>query len=253
MFAEHAGLAACIALFTIAGLSLTIKKLSVTPAAPPQPDPERFDQIHSTAELGSRPLRELSYTVFDTETTGLRPSAGDKIISIGAVRIVDGRLLHDEIFDQLIDPAHPLNPESARIHGITPAMLRGKPLIAQVLPRFHQFCDGTVLVAHNAAFDMRFLQLQETATGVRFTQPVLDTMLLSAVAHPKQRKHSLEAIAARLGVSLVGRHAALGDAIITGEIFLKLLPLLHVRGVITLRDAWEASRQTRYAHIHIHY
>jgi DNA polymerase-3 subunit epsilon len=192
-------------------------------------------------------LADLSYTVFDTETTGLEPSAGDEIISIGAVRIVNRRLLRNEIFEQLVDPGRPINPASARVHGIDAATLRGQPAIAQVLPAFHRFCEDTVLVAHNAAFDMRFLELKRTGTGVHFAQPVLDTLLLSALAHPDLADHNLEAIAGRLGVNVIGRHTALGDALLTGEVFLKLLPLLFERGIVTLGQVLEASRDTQYA------
>ena len=127
--------------------------------------------------------------------------------------------------------------------------MAGQPTIDRVLPAFHQFCEDTVLVAHNAAFDMRFLQLKEAATGVRFTQPVLDTLLLSAVIHPNQESHGLEAIAERLGVNVIGRHTALGDAIVTGEVFLRLVPLLAERGIRTLKEAREASQSTYLARI----
>jgi DNA polymerase-3 subunit epsilon len=118
-----------------------------------------------------------------------------------------------------------------------------------VLPQFYRFAEDTVLVAHNAAFDMRFLQMQEARTGVVFTQPVLDTLLLSQVIHPHQPQHSLEAIAARLGVPVIGRHTALGDAIVTGEVFLRMLPLLAEKGILTLKDAREAAQKTFYARI----
>jgi DNA polymerase-3 subunit epsilon len=118
-----------------------------------------------------------------------------------------------------------------------------------VLPRFHAFCEDTVLVAHNAAFDLRFLQMKEEATGIRFTQPVLDTMLLSPVIHPNQESHRLEAIAERLGVQVIGRHTALGDAIMTGEVFLKMIPLLAQIGIHTLGQAREAAERTYYARI----
>ena len=196
-----------------------------------------------------RKLTDLVYSVFDTETTGLQPSAGDEIIQIGAVRIVNNRLLRQEIFDQLIDPDIPLKPESIPIHGITEAMLSGQPRLAVVLPAFHEFCAETVLVAHNAAFDMRFLQLKEDSTGVRFTQPVLDTLLLSAVIQPNQQSHELESLAARLGINVIGRHTALGDAYVTGEVFLKMIPLLAEMGIVTLRQALEAAQKTYFSRI----
>jgi DNA polymerase-3 subunit epsilon len=224
------------------------------PAAPLESRPEYYDfdlfrgSSASTAQQ-ERKLVELTYTAFDTETTGLEPSAGDEIISIGAVRIVNGRMLKNEVFEQLVDPRRPLNRESMRIHGIEPRALQGQPGIEQVLPLFHRFCEETVLVAHNAAFDMRFLELKEASTGVTFAQPVLDTLLLSAAVHPAQQDHRLESIAERLGVRLIGRHTALGDALLTGEIFLKLIPLLAERGVLTLRQALETSRETYYARL----
>ncbi|HXH03924.1 MAG TPA: exonuclease domain-containing protein [Candidatus Competibacteraceae bacterium] len=212
-------------------------------------DFDLFRQTEESRALDERRLEQLTYTVFDTETTGLDPAGGDEIIQIGAVRIVNGRLLRHEVFDQLIDPRRPLDPESARIHGISAEMLRGQPGIEQVLPAFHQFCEDTVLVAHNAAFDMRFLQLKEQATGIAFRQPVLDTLLLSAVIHPHQESHRLEAIAERLGINVIGRHTALGDAIVTGEVFLRMLPLLAEQGIRTLREAREAAQRTYYARI----
>ena len=199
--------------------------------------------------LEDRLLSELTFTVFDTETTGLNPSQGDEIIQIGATRIVNGKLLRSESFEQLVDPRRPLAPESAKVHGITSEMLRGQPTIDKVLPAFHAFAADTVLIAHNAAFDMRFLQLKEAETGLRFDQPVLDTLLLSAVIHPNQESHRLEAIAERLGLTIVGRHTALGDAIVTAEVFLKLVPLLAEKGIRTLREAREAAEKTYYARI----
>jgi DNA polymerase-3 subunit epsilon len=196
-----------------------------------------------------RKLTELAYSVFDTETTGLLPSEGDEIIQMGAVRIVNNRLLRQEIFDQLVDPGIPLKPEGIPIHGITEAMVNGQPRLDVVLPAFHEFCAETVLVAHNAAFDLRFFQLKEDSLGIRFTQPVLDTLLLSAVIHPSQESHSLESIAERLGINVIGRHTALGDAYVTGEVFLKMIPLLADMGILTLRQALDAAQKTYFARI----
>ena len=196
-----------------------------------------------------RKLSDLAYTVFDTETTGLEPSNGDEIIQIGAARIVNNRLLRQEVFNQLVDPERPLKPESIPIHGITEDMVRGQPNIDVVLPAFHEFCEDTVLIAHNAAFDMRFLQLKEARTGIRFTQPVLDTLLLSAVVHPNQESHKLDVILERLGVHIESRHNALEDALATGEVFLKMIPLLEEMGIVTVRQALEATEKTYFARV----
>jgi DNA polymerase III subunit epsilon len=224
----------------------------LAPARRPDVRPEFYDfDLFRTAERAGewdeRRLDELAYTVFDTETTGLNPSEGDEILSIGAVRIVNGRLLRRETFDQLVDPQRPVSPRSVSVHGISPQLLEGQPTIDDALPPFARFCEGTVLVGHNVGFDMRFLELKEAQTGVRLTQPVLDTLLLDAVAVPEEQDHSLEAIAARLGVSVVGRHTALGDAILTGEIFLKQLRLLAAQGFVTLGEARAAARSTYLA------
>jgi len=212
-------------------------------------DFDLFQQPGQTRELDDRPLKELTYTVFDTETTGLEPSAGDEIIAIGAVRIVNGRLLSGEVFDQLIDPRRRLQPASMKVHGIRPEMLQGQPTIERVLPAFHKFCEDTVLVGHNAAFDMRFLRLKEKAFGVRFAHPVLDTLLLDALLHENLASHQLEAIAGRFGVSTAGRHTAVGDAVMTGEVFLRMIPLLSERGIATLGQARDACERTYYARL----
>lgn len=216
-----------------------------------RPEYYDFDLFHAreNGDLLDRPLKDIAYTVFDTETTGLEPSKGDEIIQFGAVRILNNRILAQETFDQLVDPEFPLPPEGIKIHGIRDDMVRGQPTIETVLPAFHAFAGDTVLVAHNAAFDMRFLQMKEQATGVRFGQPVLDTLLLSAVVHPNQTSHALDSIAERLGVPVTARHNALGDAWVTAVVFQKLVPLLLDKGIKTLRQALEASEKTYFARV----
>ncbi|PUE39003.1 exonuclease domain-containing protein [Limnohabitans sp. Bal53] len=212
-------------------------------------DFDLFQMSESHHSLDDRPLKSLSYTVFDTETTGLNPSQGDEILQIGAARIVNGRLLRQDAFEQLIDPGRSIPAASIPIHGISPAMVQGQPRIGQVLPTFHAYAHDTVLVAHNAAFDMKFLQLKEASTGLRFDQPVLDTLLLSAVVHPNQESHRLEAIAERMNITVLGRHTALGDAMVTAEVFLRMIPLLAEMGIHTLGQAREAAQKTYYARL----
>ncbi len=224
-----------------------VAELAATDSRPEVVDFDLFAQFDSGHMLDDRPLAGLAFTVFDIETTGLQPLAGDEILQIGAVRIVNGRLLQGERFDQLVDPRRDIPAAGIPIHGITPDMVAGQPHIGQVLPSFHAFAADSVLVAHNAAFDLRFLQLKEKACGLHFDHPVLDTLLLSALMHPVAESHALDAVAQRLGINVVARHTALGDAQVTAEVFLKLLPLLGAMGLTTLGQVRAACQQTQLA------
>ena len=217
----------------------------------PRPVSFEFDLFHQPGQeaLGGVALRNLTYVAFDTETTGLNPSEGDEIIQLGAVRILKSRLLHNETIDQLVNPQRAVPKTSVEIHGIDPDLLPSQPVITEVLPKFHAFVKDSVLVAHNAAFDMRFLQLKEDAIGLHFDNPVLDTLLLSSIVHPNLEGHSLDAIAERFNITIVGRHTALGDALVTAEVLLKLIPLLEAQGIMTLDDALRASIQSPFAKI----
>jgi DNA polymerase III subunit epsilon len=206
-----------------------------------------FEARHAARDLDT-PLDELDFVVFDTETTGLQPSKGDEIVQLSGVRLVKGRPTGEE-FNTLVNPGMPIPGASIRFHGITDDMVGDAPLVPEAVRAFRTFALGAVLVAHNAAFDMKFLRMRESDSGVVFDNPVLDTLLLSFVLQPSHDAHTLDAIAVRFGVDISeeARHTALGDARATAEIFVKMLPALRRSGLATLGDALEAS--SRVFHI----
>jgi DNA polymerase-3 subunit epsilon len=208
-----------------------------------------FDEIERHVGRIERDHRldELTFVVFDTETTGLRPEAGDRVISLAGVRVKGCEVRHHEKFDALVHLGRPVPPESVRFHGITDAALSGALPLEVVLPAFLRFAGDAVLVGHEVSFDLQFLAPEAQRLGLPSltTRPVLDTRLLSRSLHGPAEEHSLETVAFRLGVPVVGRHSALGDALTTAEVFVRLLALLRNRGVSTLGEALEAVRRAR--------
>ncbi|WP_029011091.1 3'-5' exonuclease [Azospirillum halopraeferens] len=214
------------------------------PQAAARPEFFDFGLLHqplATSGLGATPLDKLHYVVFDTETTGLSPSGGDEIIQIAAVRIVNGRILTGETFSTLVNPKRRIPQESIQFHGVTDDMVVDQPTIDKVLPQFRAFVSGAVIVAHNAAFDLKFLKMKERQAGVKFDNPVLDTMLLSRMLQGNDGDHTLDGIARRLGVEVVDRHTALGDSLVTAAVFVRMLDMLRERDVRTLDDAIRAA------------
>lgn len=211
---------------------------------PPRPVNYDFSLLQRRAEPTAAletPLPDIDYVAFDTETTGLAPTKGDKIVQIGAVRVVNGTLLPGESFERLINPERPIPPRSTRFHGITDDMVEQQPTIEDVVPVFRAFVGDAAMIAQNAAFDLSFLKAAEARSDVRFDTPVLDTMLLSMALHPDEADHSLDGLIARYGVDISGRHTALGDAAATARVFVRMLGLLEAAGIKTLGDAEKAS------------
>ncbi len=182
-------------------------------------------------------LFEASYVVFDTETTGLHPYKGDEIISIGAVIVENGQVLDKPYFNQLVKSKIPVSPASQKITGITDEMLQNEPEIEPVLLDFFKFTGPRIMVAHNAPFDLAFINSKLSATiGRRVINPVIDTVLLTSALFYSYGDYSLESLASLFNLSLKGRHNALGDARIAASLFIKLLPELEKKDITTLPE-----------------
>jgi DNA polymerase-3 subunit epsilon len=183
----------------------------------------------------AQPLGEASFVVVDLETTGGAPGQGHGIIEIGALKLAGGKVV--DRFVELVNPQRRLPPFITALTGITADMLADRPAIDAVLPRFADFVSGTVLVAHNAAFDMGFLDAARFGLeGRGFDEPHCCTLRLARRLLPQLRRKSLDALGGHFGIPLVDRHRALGDARITVEIFFQLLELLRRRGVLRVGE-----------------
>ena len=198
-----------------------------------------FDLLHADLPkaLSEAALNKLNFVIFDTETTGLNPGV-DEICQIAAVRVVNGRVRAGERFDMLVNPGRRIPQASIDVHHVTNEMVADAPGVAEALTRFHRFADNAVLVAHNAPFDMAFLQRREAEIGRRFDQPILDTVLLSAILFGQSAEHTLDALCDRLAVTIpeADRHTAIGDAIGTADAFAKMIPMMQAAGMATLGE-----------------
>src|SRR5690606_836522 len=173
------------------------------------------------------------FVVLDIETTGLSP-INDMITEIGAVKIVNGEIVEE--YNQLINPERNIPDHIVELTGITNEMVKDMPTIDQVLPKFQEFIGDSILVAHNASFDIGFLREQYKRIGRELQNPILDTLELSRNLLPQLKSHKLNIIAKYLNINLVNHHRAVDDAKATAEIFIKFLELLMKKGVNDIVD-----------------
>ena len=214
-----------------------------TKIKPIRKDPELFIKLSDTISRikknidWGQDLFSSSYVAFDLETTGLHPLQGDEITSIGAVIIENGKILDKPTFYQLVNPGRRVSAQSQEITGLSDKMLRDKPEIGTVLLDFLEFAGPRILIAHNAPFDLAFInnKLGE-AIDRRIVNPVIDTVLLTSALFYSIGDFSLENLAPHFGLDIEGRHHALADARIAASLFLKLLPELKTRKVKTLHQ-----------------
>lgn len=179
-----------------------------------------------------QPLARAQFVVVDLETTGLKPGTA-AITEIAAVRVSNGKLIEE--FHTLVNPGHHVPSMITRLTGITDEMLRDQPRIDDIFPQLQRFLGSSVLVAHNADFDVRFLDFDaQRLPSTPLLNPSLCTVRLARRLLPGLRSRALDAVAEHLGVSCLDRHRALGDARITAEVLLILLEKLAAHGVTTV-------------------
>ena len=208
------------------------------PNTPVHPLPRRSDTGFEPLQLEQRyadisrlPLTALDYVVIDTETTGPN-TAGDEIVQIGAVRIIDRKIIKEGSFTRLVNPSCAIPATSTRFHGVTDEMVAGAQEIKTVLAEFLDYVGEAVLVGHNVTVDLSLMN----RVG-QIDNPALDTMLLSIGTFETRRDHTLDALAEHFNEPVHDRHTALHDAELTARIFLRLLSELDRVGARRFGDA----------------
>ncbi len=171
------------------------------------------------------------FVVFDIETTGFSP-VSNRIIEIGAVKVQQGEIT--DRFSAFVNPDVPIPFEIEKLTGINDSMVIDAPYIETVLPQFLQFCGDAILVAHNANFDMSFIRENAQRQGIWKEVTYVDTVGIARILLPHQAKHTLDAVAKTLNVSLENHHRAVDDAEATAQIFVKFIPMLKEAGADTL-------------------
>lgn len=194
------------------------------------------------------PLASLTVCVIDCETTGLHPRHGDRIVSLGAVRIGESSPQGVTEFETLVNPGSPIPVASTLIHGLDDVAVAEAPGQRDAVDLLREFVGDQPLVGHQVSFDLAFLVPIVRRADLQPLPPALDTMLLSAVLWPKRgTPHGLDAVAQRLGVDVQGRHTALGDARATADIYVRMVPMLRQRSIVTFGEALAVSRSTGLA------
>ncbi len=173
------------------------------------------------------------FVVFDIETTGFSP-VNNRIIEIGAVKVSGGAIV--DRYSTFVNPDVPIPFEIEKLTGIRDDMVVDAPQIDEILPQFLEFCEGCVLVAHNASFDMSFIIENCRRLGYQTEYTYVDTVGIARVLLPNQAKHTLDAVAKTLGISLENHHRAVDDAEATAHIFVQFIKMLEEDGAHTLAE-----------------
>jgi DNA polymerase-3 subunit epsilon len=195
----------------------------------------------------NQPIAETKFVIFDTETTGLNVKRGDRIVSISAVLLKEGRIDLSDAFHEIINPDRDIPSTSAVIHEILPRMVNGKPTIEHILPKFIAYIGSSILVAHHEWLDMSFLNREMCRFyGIPIQNIVVDTAALDHALLEKNTPASviatmkidstLGAVAERYHVTVEGLHSSFWDALATAQIFQQMIKEVQRLGILSLKD-----------------
>lgn len=184
-----------------------------------------------------------TFVVFDVETTGFS-ATDDRVIEMGAVKIKDGKVIDN--FSEFTDPGFHIPYRITELTTIDDATVAGCPSFDEILENFMDFCKDSVLVAHNAEFDISFIKSSMHRKGIKFDYEYIDTLELSRYLLPDLKKHRLDTLTALFNINLENHHRAIDDATATGFVFLKLLDLLKEQNCNNLDDMSKIKSQNYY-------
>lgn len=190
------------------------------------------------------------FVVFDLETTGFS-NINDKITEIGAVKIRDFEIV--DRFSELVNPEKDISYRVQELTGITNEMVKDKPTIEEILPKFMEFVGDDVLVAHNADFDTGFIMQKCKEQGLEYKNKKVDTLMLARIMLPNLKRYKLDKVAKEVGVQLLNHHRAVDDAEATTNIFIKFLGMLKKQGVEKLSDVNTVLGKVDYTKLKTHH
>ncbi len=204
------------------------------------------DQVMIAYQATDQMLDDAVYVVFDVETTGLS-AVNHQLIQIAASKMQKGNIIDE--FDVFINPGHPLSKFTTELTGITDNHVKDAPPIEETLKAFQEFCEGAILVAHNASFDVGFMNANYERYGLPvISQPVIDTLELARNLYPEYKRHGLGPLTKRFGVALEHHHMANFDAEATGRLlFIFLKEAKEKHGVVNLNQLnYDLIREDSY-------
>jgi len=181
-------------------------------------------------------IDEVEFTIFDTETTGLNPQAGDRIVELAGLRVKGNQRI--ATFDALVNPARAISPAAFAVNKITPQMLQDAPYPKEVIPRFLEFIQGSCLCSYNAEFDLNFLnnELKLAFLPAINNMVVFDLLTMAKRLIPGLERYALWFVAQKLQVSLVQSHRAFSDVEMAWEVFGKLKAICQEKGIMDFTD-----------------